>query len=119
MKIILVLALLSLGTFSLFNFIKISNGQSQTSNCKCVFDALSEIKKIKIGMKRKDLNKIFSFDGGVSAPNPQRFVYNQCNFVKVEVKFNFVEKNERFPKDNLEDEITEISKPYLEDPFYD
>lgn len=119
MKGILVLALIILGTVCFFNFIKISNDQSQSSSCKCVTDALSEIEKIKIGMKRKDLDKMFSIDGGISPVNPQRFVYEQCNFIKIEIKFEFIDKNNKFPKDNPEDKITEISKPYLESPFYD
>ncbi len=119
MKRILVSVSIVLGTVSLFSFAKILNSQSQTSNCKCVSDALSEIEKIKVGMKRKDLDKMFSVDGGISPINPQRFVYEQCNFIKVEVKFEFIDKSNKFPKGNPADKISEISKPYLEHPFYD
>ncbi len=104
---------------TLNSFTKISNGRSQTPSCKCITDALSEVEEIKVGMKRKDLDKIFSIDGGISPVNPQRFVYEKCNFIKVEVKFKFIDKTNKFPKSNSEDEIIEISKPYLEHPFYD
>ncbi|MDQ3322663.1 MAG: hypothetical protein M3525_09595 [Acidobacteriota bacterium] len=119
MKRILIPTLLVLGTVFLLNFAKTSNGQNQTLSCQCVTDALSEIGKIKVGMKRKDLDKMFTIDGGISRINPQRFVYEKCNFIKVEVKFKFVDNSSKFPKHNSEDEITEISKPYLEHPFYD
>ncbi|MBC7797894.1 MAG: hypothetical protein H7Z37_13555 [Pyrinomonadaceae bacterium] len=119
MKRILISVLIVFGSVSLFCLAKISNSQSQTSSCKCVSDALSDIEKIKVGMKRKDLDKMFSVDGGISTTNPQRFVYEQCNFIKVEVKFEFIDTSNRFPKDSPDDKINEISKPYLEHPFYD
>ncbi len=119
MKGVLILTFIVLGTVFLLNFAKTSSGQSQTASCQCVTDALSEVGKIKVGMKRKDLDKMFYIDGGVSTINPQRFVYEKCNFIKVEVKFKFVDNSNKFPKHNSEDEVTEISKPYLEHPFYD
>jgi len=119
MKRSLILTLIVLGTVFLSNCVKTSSGQNQTSNCQCVSDALSEIGKIEAGMKRKDLVKIFRNDGGISAINPQRFVYEKCNFIKVEVKFKSVDKSKEFPMGSPEDEINEISKPYLEHPYYD
>lgn len=101
------------------NSAETSNGQSQTSSCRCVTDALSEIGAIKVGMKRKDLVKIARNDGGISASNPQRFVYEKCNYIKFEVKFKSVDKSGKSSIGSPEDEITEISKPYLEQPFYD
>ncbi len=112
-------AFLVLGTVFLLNFAKTSNGQSQTPGCQCVTGALNDIGKIKVGMKRRDLDKMFSVDGGISSINPQRFVYEKCDFIKVEVKFRFVDNGNKFPKNNSEDEIIEISKPYLEHPFAD
>ncbi|HXH70788.1 MAG TPA: hypothetical protein VNI60_10715 [Pyrinomonadaceae bacterium] len=118
MKGLLVSVLIVSGIVLLFNFPKTSDGQSQTTSCKCVTDALAGIEKIKVGMKRRDLDKMFSVDGGISSIT-ERFVYEKCNFIKVEVKFKFVDKSDKFPKGNPEDEIIEISKPYLEHPFYD
>lgn len=119
MKRILISTLIVLETVFLLNCAKTSSGRSQSSSCQYVTDALSEIGKIKVGMKRKDLVKIFQNDGGISAINPQRFVYEKCNFIKIEVKFKSVDKSDKFPIGSPEDEITEISKPYLEHPFSD
>ncbi len=119
MKGILVSMFIISGIIFLFNFPTTSNGQSQTSSCKCVTDALADIGKIKVAMKRKDLDKMFSVDGGISRVNPGRFVYKKCDFIKVEVKFKFIDENNKFPKQNSEDKIIEISKPYLEHPFSD
>ncbi len=119
MERILIPTLMILGTVFLLNCAKTSSGQNQTLTCQCVTDALSEIGKIKVGMKRKDLVKIFRNDGGISANNPQRFVYEKCNYIKIEVKFKSVDESNKFPQGNPEDEINEISKPYLEHPYYD
>lgn len=118
MRGILVSVFIVLGTVFLLNCVKTSNSQSPASNCQCIIDALSEIEKIKGATKRKDLDKIFSHDGGISSVT-ERFVYKKCNFIKVEVKFKFIDKSNKFPKQNPEDEIIDISKPYLEHPFYD
>jgi hypothetical protein len=109
-----------LAAVSLLNFSRVSNGQSPTPDCKCAADAaLSEIGKITAGMRRRDLERMFSVDGGISAVDPQRFVYKKCGFIKVDVKFEFVDKGKRFPKADAADEILAVSKPYLEQPFYD
>jgi len=119
MKRFLLIMLAVLSLLILVSFTESSNGQSQTTSCKCITDVLSEIEKIKVGMKRKDFDETFSIDGGISRVNPQRFVYQKCNFIKVEVKFKFIDKTSNFPKDNSDDEVIEISKPYLEHPFAD
>jgi hypothetical protein len=119
MKRFLSTMLVALSLLILMSFTESSNGHSQTTSCKCITDALSEIEKIKVGMKRKDFDETFSIDGGISRTNPQRFVYQKCNFIKVEAKFKFIDKTGKFPKHNSEDEIIEISKPYLEHPFAD
>jgi hypothetical protein len=75
MRKILISTLIVLGTVFLLNSTETSSGQSRPSSCQCVTDALSEIGQIKVGMKRKDLDKTFSIDGGISTINPERFVY--------------------------------------------
>jgi len=118
MKGMLVSVLIFSGIIFLFNFPKTSNGQNQTTSCKCVTDALTDIGKIKAGMKRKDLDKMFFVDGGISSIT-ERFVYKKCNFIKVEVKFRFIDENNKFLTQNPDDEIIEISKTYLEHTFQD
>jgi hypothetical protein len=129
MKRILFLALVVVGAVFSLNSAETSGGGGQTlrqpaaaaaaADCQCVTDALADIGKIKVGMKRKDLDKMFSADGGISAINPERFVYDKCRFIKVEVKFEFTDKGGKFPKGSPADEIVAISRPYLEHPFYD
>ena len=125
MKRILFLALAFVGAIFSLNLAETSGGESQrlqptaAADCKCMSDALSDIEKIKVGMKRKDLDTMFSLDGGISAINPGRFVYGKCRFIKVDVKFEFADKGGKSPKGNPADEIVAISKPYLERPFYD
>lgn len=78
-----------------------------------------EIQKIKPGMTRADLVKIFRANtGGVvwpeSKPLPfmehQRFDYRGCWFIQVDVDFAPSDSKEARPTDI----ITKISKPYLD-----
>ena len=117
-KILLMILLLAeCLTFS--GFINFENKQVYGDNCEFIEKSMKEIETIKVGMKRKDLIKIFHQDGGVSAINQPRFVYEKCSFIKIDVKFEPVDKNKKFAVDNSEDKIVEISKPYFEHPFYD
>lgn len=106
-------------TIMIFTSFKNRISENQKCDCRFIEESLKDISKIRVGMKRKDLDKIFSADGGISSINPQRFVYEKCGFIKVEVKFKFIDGDNKFPKYNPEDEIIEVSKPYLEHPFYD
>jgi len=115
MKTILALSLAMLGAFCSPEVSKIPDSQEQPPDCQCVTDALSEIKNIKVGMKRKDLDKIFSIDGGLSVVDEARFVYIKCSYIKVKVRFELVEP---LSDASPEDEIIEISKPYLEYPVW-
>ena len=72
--------------------------------------------KIKPGMTRAVLLKIFTREGGASSPQRRCFVYPSCPYVKVDVEFAVPEtRQEELPSDV----ITKISKPYLESPRYD
>lgn len=94
------------------------NKQKQAWACQCVLEALTDIEKIKVGMKRKDLDQIFSPDGGISSISRETFIYKPCNFIKVGIRFAVTDKNQRVPKFDPEDEIVEISKPYLDYPVW-
>jgi len=113
MKTLLILSLAISGSFCSRDASKVPDGQNQLPDCRCVTNPLSEIESIKVGMKRKDLDKIFSRDGGISAINEARFIHIKCAFIKVEVKFKLVEP---LSYGSPEDEIIEISKPCLENP---
>ncbi len=119
MKNILTTLLILAGIFAIHSFVNIENKRADKNDCEFIERSTEEIKTIKIGMKREDLNKIFRPDGGISGVTEQRFVYEKCQFIKVDVKFSPTSKNGKTAVNNPEDKITEISKPYLESPFAD
>jgi hypothetical protein len=78
-----------------------------------------EIQKIKPGMTRADLVKIFKENtGGVAWPTSkpfpfaehQRFDYRSCGIIQVDVEFAPSNSKDARPTDI----ITKISKPYLD-----
>jgi hypothetical protein len=85
-----------------------------------IADSLREIQKIKVGMTRADLLKIFTTEGGLSTGLNRTFVYRECSYIKVDVEFEPVGRPERNPDGRVtlveadEDVIKKISKPYLE-----
>ena len=77
-------------------------------------NALKEIETIKPGMKRKDLLVIFTTEGGISNRLHRTYVYQKCMYIKVDVEFTPADQPEDNLKENPEDVIKEISRPYLE-----
>ena len=78
---------------------------------------LKEIRKIKIGMTRADLLKIFTTEGGLSTPFNRTYVYRECPYIKVDVEFEPVGRRNaegRVTQEAKEDVIKKISRPYLE-----
>ncbi|MCX6908327.1 MAG: hypothetical protein NTY01_09815 [Verrucomicrobia bacterium] len=78
---------------------------------------LRECEKIKPGMTRADLLKVFTTEGGLSTPEARTYVSRRCHFIKVRVNFSLTDPNQK--KDILDDErttdvITNISKPFLQ-----
>lgn len=75
---------------------------------------MREIQQIKPGMKREDLWKTFTTEGGISNRFQRTFVYAECPYIKVDVRFKAVNDPENALKEDPEDIIESISKPYLE-----
>jgi len=58
-------------------------------------------------MTRSDLMKVFTTEGGVSTISQRTYVYRQCPYIKVDVKF--ANRDRELPTDK----IVEVSRPYL------
>jgi hypothetical protein len=86
-----------------------SHPQFDSAHTDWVTSVLRSIQTIKVGMTRADLMEIFTTEGGVSSPSWRTYVYRQCPYIKVDVKFAAVGGVE-LPNDK----IVEISRPYLE-----
>lgn len=72
---------------------------------------MRSIATVKPGMTRRDLLRVFTEEGGISARSQQRFVYRHCPYIKVDVQFSPLDDaQERSP----DDKIAKISRPFLE-----
>jgi hypothetical protein len=80
---------------------------------KWIAKVLRQIAKIEPGMKRQDLLKVFTTEGGLSTRSQRTYVYSECPYIKVNVRFKAA-NNERNGVDEEPDDIIEsISQPYL------
>ncbi|HEV2196469.1 MAG TPA: hypothetical protein VGR55_12870 [Candidatus Acidoferrum sp.] len=77
-----------------------------------VNNVLVWIATIKPGMTRSDLLRVFTTEGGLSTRTHRTYVLKQCPTIKVDVEFS-ISRNE------ADDKITQISKPYLDYGIYD
>jgi hypothetical protein len=75
-----------------------------------VSSAMRAMQKIKVGMTRSDVMKVFMNEGGLSTTSQRTYVYRQCPFIKVDVEFAPSSRDEELPTDK----IVKISRPYLE-----
>ena len=83
--------------------------QTDSDHTEWIEDVLKATQSIKVGMTRSDLLKVFTTEGGLSWSSQRTYVYRQCPYIKVDVKFAVSSNTEELPKDK----ILEISRPYL------
>jgi hypothetical protein len=72
---------------------------------------LQQIGNIKPGMRRKNLLKFFTTEGGISTRFQRTYVHRECPYIKVNVRFR-VARSFWFAEDP-DDIIESISQPYL------
>lgn len=89
----------------------------ESSCCAVVQRAMSATTQIKPGMKRKDVEKAFIEDGGLSFKGEGRYVFKECHLIKIKVKFSEVAG--ATGKESPDDTVTDISSPYIEAPMKD
>ena len=92
--------------------VSVQSGDDQ-AHLRWLSETLASVQAIKAGMTRRDLLTIFKQDGGLQV-GAERYVYKQCPIIKVDVTFTASDTG-----DNQDDRIKSISKPYLENPFFD
>jgi hypothetical protein len=75
---------------------------------------LRQIGKIKPGMQRKDLAKVFTTEGGRSNRFQRTYVSIECPYIKVDVQFKPAGHESDALPEAPEDVIESISRPYLQ-----
>lgn len=87
---------------------------------KWIENVLKNVKKIKVGMTRGELRRVFAEEGGLSTGRNRTYVYRGCPYIKVDVEFEpagrpLIDANEPVTLVEADgDLIKYISKPYLE-----
>lgn len=80
---------------------------------KWIAKALRQIEKIKPGMKRQDLLTVFTTEGGISTRFQRTYVYSECPYIKVDVRFKAATHESNGMGEDADDIIDSISQPYL------
>jgi len=80
---------------------------------KWVAKVLRQIKKIEPGMRRRDLLKVFTSEGGFSTRFQHAYVHSECPYIKVNVRFKAANSEGNGVEEEPDDIIESISQPYL------
>ena len=100
--------------------LSVRDSQRSQEHTEWIAKSLREMEKIRVGMTRADLLKVFTIEGGLSTGLNRRYVYRECPYIKVDVEFEPVGRPARDAQGRVTlieadgDVIKEISKPYLE-----
>lgn len=79
---------------------------------KWIESAMRSVLAIQPGATRRRVLMVFTEEGGLSTRTQRTYVYRQCPYIKVVVKFAEV-GNSGGTTEMPEDKITTISRPYL------
>jgi len=71
------------------------------------------IATVKPGLSREALTKVFRTEGGLSTRFQRTYVYLECPFIKVNVRFKAVRDEQDGLNESPDDVIVSISQPYL------
>ena len=80
---------------------------------KWIAKVMREIGTIEPGMRRKDLLKVFTTEGGLSNRLQRTYVDSDCMYIKVDVHFKAVNNESDNLTESPDDIIESISRPYL------
>jgi hypothetical protein len=98
---------------------------TQEQHVVWVSHALEKMETIKPGMTRADVLKVFTTEGGLSTRLQRTFVSRDCPYFKVDVEFEAVgrpshDENGRVTqKEDSQDIIVKVSRPYVQAGFTD
>lgn len=93
----------------------------QVAACGVIEEALKDVRQLKPGMTRREVEHKFELDGGAMPIDQNRYLYKKCGFIKVVIDFKLAHKFKpgQFPESSPDDVIIKVSKPDLELPDMD
>jgi hypothetical protein len=80
---------------------------------KWIAQVMRRIARIEPGMKRQDLLRVFTTEGGLSTRFQRTYVYSGCPYIKVNVRFKPASNDGNSAQEEPDDIIESISHPYL------
>jgi hypothetical protein len=116
----LTLLITIIGFAQLRSSYKTETGQTNDQHIDWIRNSLSKIQTIQVGMTRGQLLEVFTTEGGLSTGLQRTYVFRECPYIKVDVKFSAVGRSERDAEGRVTleesslDIIKEISRPYLQ-----
>jgi hypothetical protein len=90
-----------------------TGGAYDKERIRWVAKVLRQIAKIEPGMKRRDLLKVLSTEGGLSTRSQRTYVYSECPYIKVTIRFKAANNEGNAGEEEPDDIIESISQPYL------
>jgi hypothetical protein len=75
---------------------------------------LRQIEKIEPGMRRKDLGGILTSEGGISNRFQRTYLYVDCPYIKVNIRFKAASDETNALKEDPDDTIESVSQPFLQ-----
>ena len=87
--------------------------QFKEERTKWIAKTLYQIGKLQPGMRRKDVLKILTEEGGLSTRLQKTYVSPECPFIKVDISFKAVNDTGDLGKEDPEDVVESVSRPYL------
>jgi hypothetical protein len=110
---LLLIFLFLVGCLIFSGFTQIDEKPYEKTDCEFISKSIDEIHTIKVGMTRRELLAVFETEGGISTRTQRQYVYKKCEYIKVNVKFEPVVRQDKFGE-SPNDKIVEISEPYLQ-----
>jgi hypothetical protein len=105
-------------TFCLFLLIAAGNAAQENpvsrDHTAWVAASLRTMQTIKPGMTRAEVLKVFKTEGGISNRLQRTYVFRDCPYVKVDVRFKPVGQEKDVLREDPADIIIMISRPYLD-----
>ncbi len=95
-------------------------GESSKAHLAWVAEVLKRMQRIKPGMTRNSLLRVFTTEGGLSTGLQRTFVSRDCPYFKIDVEFQAVGRPNRDENGRVtlvegnEDIILKASTPYLQ-----
>lgn len=79
-----------------------------------VLAIVKEAETIKVGMTRASLTKVYVEEGGTAQRTHRTYAFHGCPYIKVDVEFAPISKEQDLSTEMPDDKIVKISRPYLD-----